>query len=75
MASSAKRVSKHRETLRAQGLRPVQLWLPDTRAPGFAEECRDWALSLKDESDEAQLMVELEALAAQTEGWVWDEET
>ncbi|WP_242464354.1 antitoxin MazE family protein [Thiococcus pfennigii] len=22
------------------GLRPVQIWVPDTRRPGFAEECR-----------------------------------
>ena len=36
----AQRVQKHREGLRAAGLRPVQIWIPDTRAPGFAEECR-----------------------------------
>ena len=41
MSSStvAKRVRKRRDALRAQGLRPVQIWVPDTRAPGFAEEC------------------------------------
>ena len=33
------RVQKHRDALRAQGLRPVQIWVPDTRAEGFAEEC------------------------------------
>lgn len=33
------RVQKRRESLRAQGLRPVQIWLPDTRRAGFAEEC------------------------------------
>ena len=33
------RVQKHRDALRAQGLRPVQIWVPDTRAAGFAEEC------------------------------------
>ena len=38
-ASSAQRVKKRRATLRAQGLRPVQIWVPDTRAAGFAEEC------------------------------------
>ncbi len=38
--SVARRVRKHRDTLRARGLRPVQIWVPDTRAPGFAEECR-----------------------------------
>lgn len=40
MSSSAKRVQKHRDALRAAGLRPVQIWVPDTRAPGFAEEYR-----------------------------------
>ena len=35
----ARRVEKHRATLRSQGLRPIQIWVPDTRAPGFAEEC------------------------------------
>jgi hypothetical protein len=34
------RVQKHRESLRAAGLRPVQIWVPDTRRPGFADECR-----------------------------------
>jgi hypothetical protein len=34
------RVRKRREALRQAGLRPVQIWVPDTRRPGFAEECR-----------------------------------
>lgn len=33
------RVRKRRETLRAAGLRPVQIWVPDTRRPGFDDEC------------------------------------
>lgn len=33
------RVRKHREDLRAQGLRPIQIWVPDTRADTFAGEC------------------------------------
>lgn len=37
---STERVRKTRASLRAAGLRPVQLWVPDTRRPGFAEECR-----------------------------------
>jgi hypothetical protein len=32
------RVREHRARLREQGLRPVQIWVPDDRAPGFAEE-------------------------------------
>jgi hypothetical protein len=38
--STAERVQEARDKLRAAGLRPVQVWLPDTRAPGFAEEVR-----------------------------------
>lgn len=34
------RVQKRRDVLRKAGLRPVQIWVPDTRRPGFAEECR-----------------------------------
>ena len=36
--SSAKRVQAHRDRLRAQGLRPVQIWVPDRRAPEFVRE-------------------------------------
>jgi hypothetical protein len=32
------RVADHRKRLRRQGLRPVQIWVPDVRAPGFAAE-------------------------------------
>jgi len=38
--SVSERVKKRRENLRAAGLRPLQIWVPDTRRPGFAEECR-----------------------------------
>ena len=38
--SVARRAKKHREALRAAGLRPVQIWVPDTRIRGFADECR-----------------------------------
>jgi len=38
--SRAERVARRRAKLRAAGLRPVQLWVPDTRAVQFVEECR-----------------------------------
>ena len=37
---TSERVQKRRDALRAAGLRPLQIWVPDTRRPGFAEECR-----------------------------------
>ncbi len=38
--SIADRVEKRRTALRKAGLRPIQIWAPDTRATGFAAECR-----------------------------------
>ncbi|HPB71613.1 MAG TPA: antitoxin MazE family protein [Phycicoccus sp.] len=38
------RVAAHRAKLRAQGLRPVQIWVPDVRSPEFAAEAHRQAL-------------------------------
>jgi len=44
MASSSKpkpsriKVREHRERLREQGLRPIQIWVPDVRSPSFQSE-------------------------------------
>lgn len=37
---SRDKVRRHRERLRERGLRLVQIWVPDTRSAGFAEEAR-----------------------------------
>lgn len=62
------RVQKHRDALRAAGLRPIQIWVPDTRRPGFAEECRRQSLVVRNDPQEKEIMDWLEA-AADTEGW------
>ena len=36
----ARSVQRYRDRMRRAGLRLVQLWVPNTRARGFAEECR-----------------------------------
>ncbi len=36
--SSGNKVREHRARLRAQGLRPIQIWVPDTRSRHFAEQ-------------------------------------
>lgn len=33
--STRVKVQQHRERLRAQGLRPIQIWVPDVRAAAF----------------------------------------
>jgi hypothetical protein len=68
--STSEKTAKYRERLRAQGLRPVQIWVPDTRSKSLADEVRRQSLrvSRKDDSD---LMDELDLAAAQTEDWEW----
>ena len=36
--ASRDRVRGYRLRLRRQGLRPIQIWVPDTRSPDFAAE-------------------------------------
>ena len=69
---TAERVQKHRQALRAAGLRPVQIWVPDTRRPGFAEECRRQSLSVAANAAASADEVALHALLTQvadTDGW------
>lgn len=66
--TTATRVQKHRDGLRAAGLRPVQIWVPDTRRSGFAEECRRQSLALRNDAQETDTLGWLQA-AADTEGW------
>jgi Protein of unknown function (DUF3018) len=37
---SRDKVRVHRERLRRQGLRPLQIWVPDVHSPAFAAEAR-----------------------------------
>lgn len=34
------KVRAHRERLRAQGMRPIQIWVPDVRARAFRDQAR-----------------------------------
>ena len=69
-ASVSQRVQKRREALRAAGLRPVQIWVPDTRRPGFEAECRRQAILVaqSDRSD-AALNDFMDAALDDVEGW------
>ena len=42
--SNREKVAAHRAKLRAQGLRPIQIWVPDVRSPEFAAEARRQSL-------------------------------
>lgn len=40
------KVREHRERLRAQGLRPLQIWVPDVRAPSFKSQAHRQSLAV-----------------------------
>ena len=66
----SRRAQKRREALRAVGLRPVQIWTPDTRRPGFDAECRRQAAraTQADRPDDA-LNDLMDAALTDVNGW------
>lgn len=65
-------MQRYRARLRAEGLRPVQLWVPDTRSPVFLEAFRRHALEVA--AHEARTSSERRAIEAllqtqDTTGW------
>ena len=40
------KVREHRLRLRLQGLRPIQIWVPDVRAPSFRSEAHRQSLAV-----------------------------
>ena len=53
--------------MRANGYRTVTLWLPDTRRPGFAEECRRQSQIIQKSAAEKKYLEELDL--PEVEGW------
>jgi hypothetical protein len=59
---SREKVRAHRERLRAQGLRPIQIWVPDTRSPEFAAEAHRQSRLLAESPGEADDQAFIDAL-------------
>jgi hypothetical protein len=57
---SRRRVRAHRARLREQGLRPLQIWVPDVTADGFAAEAhrQSRAVATSDAADDDQSFVD-----------------
>ncbi len=66
----AQRVQKHRINLRASGLRPVQIWVPDVRQPTFSQEChRQTTLAAASDLRDSGLDDWMDAAIADIDGW------
>ena len=49
---SRDKVRAHRERLRRQGLRPIQIWVPDVRSPAFIAEAHRQSLAVANSPQE-----------------------
>lgn len=58
--SSREKVRRHRERLRQQGLRPIQIWVPDVRAPSFQVQAHRQSLAVAESAmaDEDQAFID-----------------
>ena len=66
----AVRVQKRRSALRLAGLRPVQIWVPDTRQPGFAAQCkRQSELAAKSDLVDVEMLQFMDAGLSDLDGW------
>lgn len=63
------RVRRHRERLRAQGMRPIQVWVPDLRDPARAAQLRRDVAALARHPSDAEGNAFLDAALNEIEGW------
>jgi hypothetical protein len=61
--SSREKVRAHRGRLRAQGLRPIQIWVPDTRSPRFSKQAHQQSLAVASSEHAAEDQAFIAALA------------
>jgi len=62
-SSSRDKVRAHRDRLRRQGLRPIQIWVPDVRSPAFAAEAHRQSLAVANSPQEADDQAVIDAIS------------
>ena len=66
----AARVKKRRDALRMAGLRPVQIWVPDTTRPDFAAECkRQSKLASQADREDVEMSGFMDQALSDIDGW------
>jgi hypothetical protein len=61
--SSRDKVRAYRERLRRQGLRPIQIWVPDVRSRTFKREAHRQSLSVARSAHEADDQAFIDAVS------------
>jgi hypothetical protein len=67
MTDGAKRVRKHREKMKAAGLKPVTIWVPDVNTPEFKARVAREIKLINASADEKAILEELSSI--EIEGW------
>jgi len=67
--SIKERVGQYRTRMQARGFRQINIWVPDTRAPAFAKECRRQSLLAAKADRKEGIFKEIEGAARDVEGW------
>jgi len=61
--SSKEKVRRYRERLRQQGLRPIQIWVPDVRAPSFRSQAHRQSLAVAQSAQAAEDQAFIDAIS------------
>jgi hypothetical protein len=61
-AANRRKVREHRQRLRAQGMRPIQIWVPDVHSPEFAAEARRQCLLANASPEEAEVQAFIDSV-------------
>ena len=61
-AATRRKVREHRERLRARGMRPIQIWVPDVRSPEFEAEARRQSLLVAQSPEEADIQAFIDSV-------------
>lgn len=62
------KVQEHRQRLRAQGLRPIQIWVPDVRAAAFKSEAHRQSLAVATSAHADQDQAFVDAVSESNDG-------
>ncbi|MGA8242193.1 MAG: antitoxin MazE family protein [Desulfobacterales bacterium] len=66
--NSTQKMRQYRERLKASGLRPIQLWVPDVRSQKIINEVRKQSVRVSSDSKEPGIMKFVESVMDH-EGW------
>jgi len=61
-AANRRKVRQHRQRLRARGMRPIQIWVPDVHSPEFAAEARRQSLLVAQSSEETEIQAFIDSV-------------